>query len=114
MAYYPCAFQQMEHGFTDRNDLVGDRIKAWLDQTGITQAELARACNAYGRHYNTQFTPSNINAYVHNRCTPKMDKMTVLCKVMGVSLSWLTGYGSSELIVVRRISEVSTTRYHRP
>lgn len=111
---YSCSWQKMEHGYTKRTEYIGDRIKAWLIQTGTTQAELTRACNVYGRHYGVNFSKSIINSYVHNRCTPKMDNMTVLCKVMGVSTSWLCGYGSSKLIVTRRVAEVSTARYNRP
>lgn len=112
MGYYKCAWQKMEHGYTKRTEFVGDRIEAWLKQTGTTKAELTRACNVYGRHYNVSFSKSIISQYCSNRCVPKMDNMTVLSNVMGVSTSWLCGYGSSKLFVTRRINH--TSEYHKP
>jgi len=97
MSYYPMTWQKIEHNHTRRYSTTDKRIMLWCEMTGISRYQLAQACSMYGHTYKVGFKPSMIYAYAKGRCQPKIDKLTVMSKVMGVPITWLTGYGPDKL-----------------
>lgn len=62
------------------SSIVGDGIKDYLRENGISQAELARRAEV------SESTVSNI---VNKRCTPSIDTADRIAKAMGCTLTAL-------------------------
>lgn len=92
--YYKSTWQKIENNYTRRTSTLGERINYWCAYTGINKAQLNESCRVYGAKYGVGFSKSLIYQYSRNRCTPKMDKLTIISKVTGMSVTWLLGYGS--------------------
>lgn len=112
MSAYQYKCQRINYNFAPRHYTLQYRLNYWLSTTNTTKAELSRACSAYASHYNMRFSKANINNYASGKCCPKADTLAVMAAVMDVSEQWLTGYGSTTLMVTRNLP--ATTRYHRP
>lgn len=97
MSYYPATWQKIEHNYTKRQSTLDKRLMLWCDITGINRNQLAQACSMYGHPRKVGFTYGLIYKYSRGVCQPKMDKLTVMSKVMGVPVSWLLGYGPDRL-----------------
>ena len=97
MSYYPATWQKIQNNHSRRYSTTDKRIKLWCDITGINRNQLAQACSMYGHTYKVGFNSSLIYAYCKGKCQPKMDKLVVMSKVMGVSETWLLGYGPDKL-----------------
>lgn len=93
--YYPSSWQKIDHNYLRRTTTLGNRLKIWCKKTGVSYSQLADACAAYGNPHNIKFYAAYISNYANDVCTPKMDKLTVMCHVMGVPRTWLLGYGPS-------------------
>ena len=95
--YYQATWQKIENNYTRRMSTLGDRINLYCILTGVNKRQISLACSAYGRAHHVDFCTSLIYRYAKNKCQPKMDKLTVMSKVMGVSTTWLLGYGTNKL-----------------
>lgn len=71
-------------------------LAAMMDVRGYTFTSLAKECHAYSaaRGLGIKMSAGDISHYVHLQCKPKEDKRELLCAVLNVHKSWLTGYNS--------------------
>lgn len=68
-------------------DTCAKRLRAALDKTGLTQAELSRR---------TKIPKSAISQYLSGAFEPKQDRLELLAKVFGVPEAWLMGFDVPE------------------
>ena len=101
--YYSMSWQKVQNNYTRRYSDTATRINIWCEMTGCSRNRLAKACAVYGHDYKIGFTPSLVYGYANGKFQPKMDKLTVMARVMGVSLAWLTGYGSDKLTHYKKV-----------
>ena len=73
--------------YTERIKLLGERIKLYRVNYGMTQKELANK---------TRLTEVTISRYVNNQRMPKASHIKTLCKVLCVSADWLLGVKEGE------------------
>ncbi|HDL5237216.1 TPA: LexA family transcriptional regulator [Mannheimia haemolytica] len=65
---------------------LGSRIKAYREQLGISQYEVAERCTSIdNRDKNNKWGQSRIANYERNNRTPDLDDIEILSKVLGVS-----------------------------
>lgn len=64
-------------------DTCAKRLRAALDKTGLTQAELSRRTN---------IPKSAISQYLSGAFEPKQDRLELLARVFGVPEAWLMGF----------------------
>lgn len=63
-----------------------ERLSQALKSQGITQAELSSR---------TGIPKSAISQYLSGKFSPKQDRVYLICKVLGVSPAWITGYDAA-------------------
>lgn len=63
------------------------RLRRAMDLKGITQVELSEK---------TGIPKSSINQYLSGYAKPKDERVSLLAQALGVTESWLIGYGDSE------------------
>ena len=68
-------------------DTCAKRLRAALDKTGLTQAELSRRTN---------IPKSAISQYLSGAFEPKQDRLELLARVFGVTEAWLMGFDVPE------------------
>lgn len=74
---------------------VGDQIKQFCLQNKITYKLFAEYANQYAKRYSgVRITAQDISNYTTGKCSPKIDKLTVLCNAMHVPLDVMCGYRS--------------------
>ena len=66
---------------------IGDRIKERLDELGMSQRELAKACNV---------TEVSMSRYINNSRVPKGPMCVTIAEALGCSMEWLLGVGGKE------------------
>ena len=100
---YHSTWCKIQHNHAKKISDHGTRIQYYCAFTGCSLYQLDQACVAYGDGHNVRWTKGSIYMYAHNKCTPKMDRLTVLANTMGVDQDWLLGYGSSRLHTYKRV-----------
>lgn len=63
-----------------------ERLSQALKSQGVTQAELSSR---------TGIPKSAISQYISGKFSPKQDRVYLICKVLGVSPAWITGYDAA-------------------
>lgn len=105
-APYRYLFVPMNGGPSHQYNHIGDLIKMYREQHNLTQYEFAALCrcwivNQFPNDPNIlnkiSMTQKAISWYEQKRCCPKIDRLTVISKVMGYDVSvsgyeFLTGY----------------------
>ena len=82
----------MNEGLPEQKRTAGDAIRLYRELRGISRKELADLVSSYSEMFHTKFTYQDIYGYEELRITPKMDKMTALCKATGFPLAFFCGY----------------------
>ena len=72
----------------------GSRIFQLRHKMKKSRPEFARFVSYYGEPYNTKLTVLDLENYELYNVTPKIDKMKLISLATGVSIDYLSGYGS--------------------
>lgn len=99
MCKYPYKYQfisMVSRNPVHRINTVGERIEYFCDKYGMTKVMFAALANEYARKYNVRVTDQDIYNYTSGHCSPKIDKLTAIAKVMGVPVSFFCGFGACE------------------
>ena len=70
------------------------RLADYMNKYGLTIHRFAELCQEYSSQYGTKVTPMDIQHYLYQGVSPKIDKLYAISKVMGVSIDYFCGYGS--------------------
>lgn len=95
---YPYSYETWANNYGARRDLLSDRIQFWLNKHQVGGKPMpvtmfTKYVNAFARRTGITFTSSCLRSYLHDKCSPKSDRIHMLAMAMGVSVAWLEGYG---------------------
>ncbi len=94
---YPHNGQDMNFGLGKHNQITGEAIKAYRLHHGLSRLQFAEMVNAYAERYGSRLTYADVYGYETYRITPKIDKLTAICRATGMSYAYFTGHTSREL-----------------
>lgn len=83
----------------------------WLDEAGWSAHKLAKECTelAVKKNWQAKVTEADLYAYLKGRCSPKIDKLSLLSEVTELPFDLITGYKlpseqSSGMAITRRVA----------
>ena len=97
---YHYDFVKMTTGNQKKTGQIGQIIKAYREKNGLSKAALARKVEAYSLKYGTRFTSQDLYNYEISGYSPKIDKLTALCEVTGISFDTFCGYNSKKTFCI--------------
>lgn len=69
-----------------------DRLKQLIDEKGIRQVDILKACQPYCQKFGVQLNKNDLSQYVSGKVEPKQDKLSILGMALNVNEVWLMGY----------------------
>ena len=94
---YGHKWMSMTYGIGQQQQITGEAIKAYRLHHGLSRLQFAEMVNAYAERYGSRLTYADVYGYETYRITPKIDKLTAICRATGMSYAYFTGYNTSEL-----------------
>ena len=79
-----------------QRETTGSRIFRIRNKARMTQAEMVRFVNQYGKDYEIKITLDDLVRYEEFNVTPKHDKLWLIAVAFGVSVDYLSGYGDND------------------
>lgn len=70
------------------------RLLRYRKKFNLKQEDFCNIANEYGRSYGIKITIRDLNNYENFNICPKIDKMTLIAKAMGVDIDYFAGYGA--------------------
>lgn len=84
----------------------GQRLKEYMQATGIRQADIVNAVQPFCNQYGVKMNRSDISQYVAGKTEPRQEKLMLLSEALNVDVAWLMGYDVPMHPVASRQSEV--------
>ena len=72
------------------------RLKEIMEKQNLKQIDILNKTLPFCEKYNVKMNKSNISQYVSGKVEPSQDKIMVLSMALGVTESWLMGFGGDE------------------
>lgn len=94
---YPQHWLKMNFGVGQQLQITAEAIKAYRLHHHLTRLQFAEMVNAYAERYGSRLTYADVYGYETYRITPKIDKLTAMCRATGLSYAYFAGYNPSEL-----------------
>ena len=89
---YEYNYVTMTEGLMNQKRIAGESIRLYRELRGLSRKELADLVAPYAEMYHTKFTARDVWGYEERRVSPKIDKLTALCKATGFSAEFFCGY----------------------
>lgn len=96
------------------------RLIRYMTKYDLNEDQFSRICNEFARKYDikakdgkaqiTRITSTDVRNYINYNICPKIDKMTVIAKAMGVNIDYFAGYGA---VNRRSNNQVLESRYRK-
>ena len=97
-------FVKMNHPHIgEQQETFAARLIRYRDAHGLTPERFCEVANEFGEKFGTKLTVRDISNYESFNVCPKIDKMTLIAKTMGVSIDYFAGYGPKE----RKINRIA-------
>lgn len=88
----------------EQNDTFGVRLIRYRSKHHLGREEFCEICNEYAKKFDVKATASSravrtritlhdLQNYEDYNVSPKIDKMTVICKATGMPMDYFAGYG---------------------
>ena len=100
---YPYVYNKMMYNTSDRMDTVSNRMKTWMKANGMNANSFTVYLNNWGKRHNFSTCVATIRAYLAGKCSPKIDRLVLISRAMGVSPQWLAGYGPCGIEINARV-----------
>lgn len=78
----------------ERDQLFAQRLADYMNKYSLTAKRFAELSAEYAGKYGTKVTEWDINGYLYQGKSPKIDKLYAIAQVMGVSIDYFCGYGA--------------------
>lgn len=75
-----------------KNSNTSERLKYYMEKSNLKQVDILSRVEKSGG----SMSKSALSQYISGASEPKQDKLTMLSKALGVSETWLMGYGNTE------------------
>lgn len=69
-----------------------DRLKEYMNMTGLKQVDILEKCKPFCEKYNIRIGKNDLSQYVSGKVQPRQNKLSILGMALGVSEAWLMGY----------------------
>ena len=76
-----------------RQEPFAQRLADYMNKYTITVKRFAELSEEYAGKHGTKVTEKDINGYLYQGKSPKIDKLYAICTVMDVPLEYFVGYG---------------------
>ena len=110
---YQYDFIRFNEGFGRRQETIGERISAYRRKYNLTAVAFAKLCQMEADAVNcttARFSCDAIRKYETGKCSPKIDKLAIIARVMQVPVATLCGYGPRRYYFSAKSAASLTTR----
>lgn len=84
----------------------GERLKAYMQQTGMRQADIVAAVQPLCSRYGVKMNRSDVSQYISGKTEPRQEKLVMLSEALNVDVAWLMGCDVPMHPVASRQAEV--------
>lgn len=82
-----------------------ERLKLYLSKTGKKQIDIVKLSAPYCKQHGARLGRNDISQYISGKIVPGATKIFILSKALGVSESWLMGFGDDDDMTDQNESE---------
>ena len=90
---YPYVFNEICFSNEGGQECVSTRLGYYLSSKHISVKTFTSYLNTWGVRYKFKTAPMTIYSYLAGKYSPKIDRLVLIAKAMGVTPAWLAGYG---------------------
>lgn len=92
---YQYRFNKIVHPHIgNQKDTFGERLAFFMNKYGLSVKNFVEMTKPFADKKKIRITDGDLENYLYRGVSPKIDKLYVICEVMGVSLDYFCGYGS--------------------